>query len=219
MGRIPRAGRVKTRLAAGLSLEIAADLYAAFLTDVFACADDACEGEAVDRVFVCALSADEELHDAKRLAPATWRTLAQRGEDLGARLRAAREDVGPGHLVIIGSDAPMMRPARIERAFSLLASNPGRTAVLGPTDDGGYDLIATALPLDELFQDIPWSTGRVMETTRLRAGQAGIALIELEPGYDLDETRDLLRALADPMLPLRSSEAIRKALASPPPWK
>jgi rSAM/selenodomain-associated transferase 1 len=208
MGRIPRAGRVKTRLAPSLPLEAAAKLYAAFLADVFALVDRV---PSVDRLFACGLGDDERLLDAKRLAPEGWRTIAQRGGDLGARMEAAREDAHADQVAIIGSDSPMMDPSRIVRALEALED---RTAVLGPTDDGGYDLIAFSSPSPELLRDVPWSTDRVAETTRLRAREAGIRLVELERGYDLDTLADLARALADSRTPARSQGAIREALAS-----
>jgi hypothetical protein len=52
-----------------------------------------------------------------------------------------------------------------------------------------------------------------MRTTRQRAERAGLAIAELQRGYDLDEPSDLVRAIEDPDLPPRSRRAIEEALA------
>ena len=53
MGKLPRPGRVKTRLTPAFSPEVASQLYAAFLADVFALVDRARSGCEFDRVFAC----------------------------------------------------------------------------------------------------------------------------------------------------------------------
>jgi rSAM/selenodomain-associated transferase 1 len=198
MGKVPRPGEVKTRLAPPA---MAAQLYRAFLADVL---------EQVEEpgVFACAGGTIEE---ARALAPNDWRVVLQRGDDLGARIENARSDANANAVVILGSDAPMMPRARIAEAFEALARV---RAVFGPTSDGGYYLIGMTGPCPELLTDMPWSTDQVMAETRARARRAGIAIAELEPGYDLDEPADLVRALEDPRLPPRSRAAIIELLAT-----
>src|SRR5262249_36079959 len=115
MGKIPRPGRVKTRMVPPLSESAAANLYAAFLADVFDVADEAHRRspQPFDRVFSCALADDEDGSEAHRLAPSGWRVQFQRGGDLGERMKLAYEDAAAFSTVIIGSDAPTMPPSRI----------------------------------------------------------------------------------------------------------
>ncbi len=63
--------------------------------------------------------------------------------------------------------------------------------VLGPATDGGYYLIGIKRPLDELFENIPWGTDRVFETTVSLAQQLGLSTEILEELHDVDRPEDL----------------------------
>ncbi|NJL28917.1 MAG: DUF2064 domain-containing protein, partial [Thermoanaerobaculia bacterium] len=65
----------------------------------------------------------------------------------------------------MGSDHPELDAARVEEAFARLAT--GADVVLGPSEDGGYYLIALApgAVVPELFTGVPWSTSGVLEAT------------------------------------------------------
>lgn len=224
MGKVPRAGRVKTRLARRLSSDAAARLYEAFLFDTFALVDRAyaLAGRGFDRVFACAVESESEIGTAERLLPEGWRFITQRGVDLGERIECARIDAAARDVAVIGSDSPTLAPERLVDAFDELAranKEPAAcpAAVLGPTTDGGYYLIALRGEAPQLFHDVPWSTKSVLETTRRNALRAGIRLVELPIGYDIDEIGDLSRALADASaagsLAVRTRLAIGDALA------
>jgi rSAM/selenodomain-associated transferase 1 len=216
MGKIPRPGRVKTRLVPAISPEAAASLYRAFLEDVFDVVDEARRRSPYpfERVFACALADDEDGGVAHGLAPPGWRVQFQRGQDLGERIGRAYEDAAAFSTVIIGSDAPTMPPDRILEAFRAL--DEGARAVFGPTADGGYDLIGLSAIESALLEDIPWSTDQVMSATRARAKAAGLAIRELSIGYDVDTMEDLERVLEDARRPgsvaRRTAAAIREVL-------
>lgn len=229
MGRLPRAGQVKTRLVPPLTAEEAARLYRAFLLDVFRLVDRAHEEagpRAFDRVFACALEPKARPEDGgqiEALVPRGWRGAIQRGDDLGARIAASADDAGAARVVVIGSDSPTMPPSRIAQAFDALEARRSdrahRRAVLGPADDGGYYLIGFDAPAPpELFSDMPWSSPALMARTRERAKASGVELLELAQGYDVDTLADLERAFADANLPesnaAETSAAIRELLAS-----
>ncbi len=192
MGKIPRAGRVKTRLCPPLTGAQAATLYRAFLADVFAFV----EADAPDarHVFSCALAEGDTLTAARALAPRRWEVVAQRGDGLGARIAHARDMGAATRVVILGSDAPTMAPGRLGLAFEALETHD---AVFGPTEDGGYDLIGLAGPHAALLEGIPWSTPDVMAATERAADGAELAIVKLDVGYDVDRAEDLDRALAD----------------------
>ena len=46
--------------------------------------------------------------------------------------------------------------------------------MLGPSDDGGYYLIGVKKPHRHLFEQIDWSTERVLNQTMQRATEIGI---------------------------------------------
>ncbi|MCK6549386.1 TIGR04282 family arsenosugar biosynthesis glycosyltransferase [Myxococcota bacterium] len=218
MGKVPRPGLVKTRLARAVPDDVAARLYRAFLTDVFTLVERAraLVPGGFAPVFACALGPADRLDDAAALAPAAWRVIAQRGAGLGERIEACFEDARGDVVVVLGSDSPALDPARIAEAFARLElGGPERRAVVGPTADGGYYLVGAAGRVSELFERVPWSTAEVLAVTRARAGAAGIALDELEPAYDVDEPEDL-RVLHDDLARGASAPATRVALDAEP---
>jgi glycosyltransferase A (GT-A) superfamily protein (DUF2064 family) len=70
--------------------------------------------------------------------------------------------------------------------------------VLGPAADGGYYLIGLRGPwvshqagFETLFQNMPWSTARVLPITRERLKTAGLSFTELETREDVDTIVEL----------------------------
>ena len=211
MGKVPRPGRVKTRMCPPLSGEQAAELYRAFLLDVFHLVESATAAD-TRRVFHCAADDPEA---ARSLAPEGWIVVLQSEGDLGARIDEARRAGEADRVVIVGSDAPTMPAARLADAFEALASH---RAVFGPTEDGGYDLVGFAGAAPALLDGIPWSTGGVMAATRAAAERAGISIATLSVGYDVDHAEDLERTLADARAlgRTRTADAIARVLATLP---
>ena len=202
MGKLPRAGRVKTRLTRALSADQAAALYRAFLADTFRLVDRALAAD-VKRVFACALAPDDALSDAEALVPTGWTVVAQDGDGLGDRIERARQQGEADLVVVMGSDSPTLPDSRLVDAFGALETAAVQpTVVVAPTADGGYSLVGFSMPALEVLTDIPWSTEQVMEATRSAAAAAGIDLIELDETYDVDHPEDLsrLRRDADPAL-------------------
>ena len=111
--------------------------------------------------------------------------------DLGARmLRAIRESGDAGHefTMIIGTDCPQLSVGHLCLACELMGSHD---LVLGPAQDGGYYLIGLHHPSQELFDDMPWGTDRVLELTLGRARSQGLRVAQLETLSDIDRPEDL----------------------------
>lgn len=192
----PSPGRVKTRLTPPLSPEDAAELYRCMLLDILAKT-----GQMAD---VHRLLFYEQGDGAPEFFAETvgaGGNYPQEGVGLGERLTAAFErtfGLGYGTAAVIGTDSPHLPTAFIDRAFELL-NDPGVDAVFGPTEDGGYYLLAMKRLHRELFSDIPWSTGKVLERSLARAAEAGIVTALLPVWHDVDTAADLLRPeLVDP---------------------
>lgn len=84
--------------------------------------------------------------------------------DLGARLRRVLKALPPGRVVILGADAPEVRPRDVWDAFLAL----GRAdAVFGPATDGGYWLVgfSPATRVDPPFDGVRWSTVHALKDT------------------------------------------------------
>jgi rSAM/selenodomain-associated transferase 2 len=63
--------------------------------------------------------------------------------------------------------------------------------VLGPASDGGYYLIGLTQDAPELFADMPWGTGEVLERTTARAEAVGLEPALLDTLDDVDRPDDL----------------------------
>jgi glycosyltransferase A (GT-A) superfamily protein (DUF2064 family) len=120
----------------------------------------------------------------------------QRGNSLGDRLvHIFGEGFGAGHTAVgvIGSSTPDLPVAFVQEAFGRLERDAD--ALFGPADDGGYYLVALRQPHPELFVDIPWGTGAVLEALLKAATAAGVKTALL-PGWHLvdgEKERDRLR--------------------------
>ena len=100
--------------------------------------------------------------------------------------------LGATTVAIVGSDSPDLPPDRIGQAYRLLAN--GQTdAVFGPSEDGGYYLLAMNQLHGELFRGIEWSTGTVLAKSLERAAAAGIRTALLPTWHDVDTAGDLDR--------------------------
>jgi uncharacterized protein len=204
MARAPVAGTCKTRLAPLLGDEGAAALYACMLRDTL----DGLLSVPAARYVALAAPAGDDTRAARRdgaiaLAAhvfAPWEIVAQRGPDLGARLRAGFDDLAFGHdtVVITSTDSPSFPTEPIVDALSALDDGE---VLAGPCEDGGYYLIGARRPspevLDALFSDIPWSTSAVMSRTRERLAAVGARVREVPTWYDVDEPADYTRLLEE----------------------
>ncbi|MBK7876450.1 MAG: glycosyltransferase [Planctomycetes bacterium] len=142
------------------------------------------------------------------------RLVAQADGDLTPRLQAVTADAfarGARSVVVVGTDAPELSTADVERAFELLAT---RDVALGRSADGGYWLVGLARDEPRVFAGIPWSTERVRAATLARAAELGLAVGELDLHVDVDEPEDLAwlaRWLAEE--PVTRAAHVRAALA------
>ena len=190
--RVPRPGRVKTRLIPTLGPAGAARVYRVLMRQALMAAARLAN---VRRELWCA--DDPDLTPCATIARRLgMRLYVQPDGDLGARLAGAfaqaLEPVGAGPAMIIGSDCPGYTPAYLEQAFALLETgSPAPDAVIGPALDGGYVLIGLRRPAPSLFTGIPWSTDQVLGRTREALAAAGLTWRELPPLADIDRPADL----------------------------
>ncbi len=182
--KAPVPGRVKTRMQPDCSPARAAALHAAMAV---------CVIERALRLFPGAwIAADDPDHAFFRRFDA--RLLPQGGGDLGARmLRCARTalEAGRDGVLLLGTDSPHMPEARLKAAVRLLARVD---VVLGPVEDGGYDLLAMRGLHAALLTHIPWGGSEVCAVTSRRARAAGLSVRLLSVGFDVDRPADVERA-------------------------
>jgi rSAM/selenodomain-associated transferase 1 len=204
MTKAPRAGNVKTRLVPPLTNEEAAQLNRCFLQDTGAAISVCCSGFtgansgpiARGVAVYTPVGAESDYAD---ILPADFSLLPQRGENFGERLFFAAEDLfkcGFDSVCLIDSDSPTIPAKNFAKAMELL-SLPGDHIVLGPCDDGGYYLIGLKQLHQGVFEQIDWSTERVLEQTIRRATQIGVGVHKLPRGLDVDDHAALRRLCSE----------------------
>lgn len=205
MAKAPRSGRSKTRLCPPLSPDQAALLSAAFLRDTTANILEAARAAPIAAYAAYAPRGAEALV-VPHLACGTRLVLADGDipapaavEGFGrCLLQAVGGMLAEGHAAacVLSADIPTLPTRRLVQAARILLA-PGDRAVLGACDDGGYYILGLKQAHARLFADIAWSTDTVAAATRARAREIGLALVELEPWYDVDDAASLARLSAD----------------------
>lgn len=187
LARLPRPGRVKTRLARDLGPEAALAIYRALLADTLA------RALASGLPLAVAYDPPDASEEAARAAfgpePALW---PQAGPDLGARMAQAlaRALSDADAAMVLGADIPELSSGLLKKAAGLLSDHD---AVLGPSRDGGYYLLGLAARAfsPALFRDMPWGTDLVLGLTGERLARAGLSVARLPVLADLDTAADL----------------------------
>ena len=191
VAKAPVTGSAKTRLGRAVGMEHAAQLAAAALLDTMAVC------VAAYGVTRCHLAIDGDLTDAVRSrelldATAGWTVHPQRGVDFADRLVNAHEDaaaIAGAPVVQVGMDTPQLRAQTLVEVGSRL-TNP-RAAVLGPACDGGWWLLGVGSPrLVSTLGDVPMSTSRTGDLTRMALVRAGAVVTDVETLRDVDEVLD-----------------------------
>lgn len=182
--KAPVPGRVKTRLMPAFSAVEAARLHAAMAEAVIArarslFADVRLAADACDHPFFARFGLPVE---------------AQGPGDLGERLarlcsRAFADGGGP--ILFLGTDSPHMPVQRLTGAAALLRSHD---VVIGPVEDGGYDLIACRGCSPGIFERIRWSGAHVLDDTLTRIDSLGLSRALLDTSFDVDRAEDVARA-------------------------
>lgn len=184
--KAPRLGMVKTRLARDIGDARALDVYRSVGHHVAA----AVAAEYPVTVWYDPPDAEPEM----RSWLGDYECREQVGRDLGERMaRAFREHFARGEhpVVAIGADAPAVSAQTIADAEALLR---GADVVIGPAHDGGYYLLGSDRPHDDLFRDVPWGSADVLGITVRHCADLHLSVGLLEVQRDIDTVEDL-RAL------------------------
>ena len=182
MCKAPVAGRVKTRLMAAFSAQKAADLHAAMATTVIHRAMRLFEDVVV--------AADDPGHPffTRFDLPVTAQGEGDLGDRMLSQVVRAFED-GGSMVMLLGTDSPHMPDAKLLEASALLQDH---SVVIGPVEDGGYELIGLSSP-HPLFSGIAWSTDRVLAQTMALVRAQHLSCKLPETGFDIDNPEDLNR--------------------------
>lgn len=180
----PEPGKVKTRLAATIGAQRAADLYCGWIGEVFGRLQPLRERmRVVGFVEGGPLSAFREW---TQLADDWW---PQPEGDLGHRLQDGfrRAHAGGGAVVAVGTDCLELDAEVVMRAVAELR---GHDAVFGPAADGGYYLVGTARALPGFFAGIRWSSEHTLADHLARCCDRCWSAGLLSPRHDIDTWDD-----------------------------
>lgn len=182
----PEPGRVKTRLAASIGDPAAAQLYRGFVTDLI----QRFRSTGTRRVLAYSPAEAACREFFTQQSAGSYELWPQPITGLGTRMRQFFEAFGPEPVVLIGSDSPTLPVGFPNVAFAMLQQSD---VVLGPATDGGLYLIGLnqqrrAWPI---FDDIDWSTSRVLDQVMKRLVELEARVEVLPPWYDIDEPSDL----------------------------
>ncbi len=190
MAKAPVAGLAKTRLIPALGAAGAARLQRKFIAQSLQAAQQADLGTVM---LWCAPDAQHHHFRAiqKRRQIAC---LPQPEGDLGVRMHRCAEahfaQKDAISLLIIGTDCAVLAPGHLQQAARSLQTHD---ACLIPAEDGGYVLLGLRKMIPEVFENIAWSTPRVLSQTLARLAHAGASVAVLPTLWDIDEPFDWQR--------------------------
>jgi rSAM/selenodomain-associated transferase 2/rSAM/selenodomain-associated transferase 1 len=186
--RFPQPGSVKTRLIPALGDNGAASLHKAMTEHTLRWADSL-SGLDPD-------SLEVRFDGGTQILMKQWlgekRRYVEQGEgNLGHRMgRAFQESfqIKSQRVILVGTDCPQLTAFHAKEAFSALNTYD---MVIGPSEDGGYYLIAFRRYVPELFVSIEWGTEAVFEKTMERAEQQNLDVHVLGKLQDVDTPADI----------------------------
>lgn len=189
VAKAPVPGQAKTRLAAAVGNELAADIAAAALQDTL-------DTVAAARVAARTVALTGDLNLA-RSGPAirsqltAFTVIAQRGTDFAHRLANAHLDAGAaGYPVLqIGMDTPQVSAELIEECAAALLDAP---AVLGPAQDGGWWALGLHDPAAAgCLRTVPMSRPDTGAVTLRALADTGLDVRLLTTLSDVDNLADI----------------------------
>lgn len=180
----PEEGKVKTRLAETVGSNEALNIYRKLL--------------AYTHSVTARLDMDKQVWYSRFIPDKdVWNVggfqkQVQQGEDLGARMsHAFKNAFSSGNsyekVAIIGSDCAQLKTEYIQETFKKLDTYD---MVLGPSEDGGYYMLAMDAYRNEFFENIPWSTDQVLEETLKIAEKLELKVHLLPELNDVDHEED-----------------------------
>lgn len=191
VAKAPEPGKAKTRLAATVGDQVAADIAAAALLDTL---DAAAAAPVAARVVALTGDLDAASCSAEiRRRLESFTVVGQRGDDFADRLANAHADAGDaggGHPVLqIGMDTPQVSAELLTDCAERLLQVP---AVLGPARDGGWWILGLDAPTAaEHLRGVPMSQPDTGDLTAKALRDKGIDVATVATLADVDVVDDV----------------------------
>lgn len=184
--KVPRLGKVKTRLAADLGQERALWIYHKLLEHT---RDITLPLSLAKIVYYTPYIVSDDYWQEN-----AYQKALQPDGDLGERMHDAfAQGFSQGYtrICIIGTDCADLTSNHLGAAFRALHEN---NTVLGPSEDGGYYLLGMDRLYPELFADKAWSTESVASDTRNDIRRQQLSCFDLPLLNDIDTIHDLKKS-------------------------
>jgi hypothetical protein len=183
----PFSAPVKTRLADEIGTDTAVELYKCFVQDLLITLRPHYKN-----LRIC-FHPPEDYEQISKWLGNEYTYLPQQGRDLGERMKNAFTRAFENnctHAILLGSDSPDLPPDILNQAFQSLHTHD---CVIGPASDGGYYLIGFSQDgfLPEIFEEISWSSDRVLARTIAIFKQRNQSVHLLPQWHDIDTLKDL----------------------------
>lgn len=188
VAKAPVPGQAKTRLAAAVGDEVAAEIAAAALLDTL---DAVAAAPVAARVVALTGELDAAANAAEiRHRLASFTVISQRGNDFADRLANAHADAANGYPVLqIGMDTPQVTAELLARCGRQLCATP---AVLGLARDGGWWVLGVHTPATaECLRTVPMSQPDTGKLTLKALQGNGIRVTLVEELADFDVAGDV----------------------------
>lgn len=194
--KAPQPGQCKTRLIPLLGAQKACEFYQSLVINCF---EKLHPLENIRLSIYAYPDTDNEL--VQKLARQyPCKLNSQQGNNLGERMYHAMQNElqKNSSVVLIGTDCPVIDKHYVESAFYALESpaeinQNQHNLVFGPATDGGYVLIGANSISPVVFQNIDWSTDKVLRQSLLQAKTLGYNVKQLEALWDIDTPEDYLK--------------------------
>ncbi|WP_299592180.1 TIGR04282 family arsenosugar biosynthesis glycosyltransferase [uncultured Tateyamaria sp.] len=182
MLKVPKPGRVKTRLGRDIGMVASAWWFRHQVGALLRRIED-------PRWRVVLAVAPDHEGMGSRVWPGRFERWPQGRGNLGDRMiRMMRQAGGP--VCVIGADIPDITRKRISKAFAALGNHD---SVFGPAPDGGYWLIGVKAGSKlgkSALNEVRWSTEHALDDSRAALGMPRVALVDTLADVDtIDDLR------------------------------
>ncbi|MCB9211484.1 MAG: TIGR04282 family arsenosugar biosynthesis glycosyltransferase [Ignavibacteriales bacterium] len=184
--KFPELGKVKTRLASSTNDVFALEVYKLLAENIFH------EAEKLDNNIFIFYDGLVDKQKVKNWVNKNFIYLPQNGNDLGEKMLNAFEQVksiGFEKILIIGSDVPDINKELITNSLNELNKTD---VVISPSDDGGYSLLGLKEVNPFLFQNIEWSSAKVLNQTLEAINYNRLSITKQQTLNDIDTKEELI---------------------------
>lgn len=184
--REPVAGQVKTRLIPALGEKGATKLYEQLVNSILNTVLSAAQAP----VNLCITPESDKAYFSQWSDAIHFELSVQAGNELGQRMynALARALTCYSKAILIGTDCPFLSSDDFHQAIKSLDEHD---MVFSPAKDGGYVLVGAKNIKPAVFENIDWSTEKVMAQTRSSLIKQQISWQELAEQQDIDDRNDL----------------------------